>query len=47
MGVGGGSARTWLTRHTYQQLISLWQRTKDRDNDPLLWGDEVSVSRAR
>ena len=29
-----------------QQLISLWQRTKDRDNDPFLWGDEVCVKRA-
>lgn len=28
---------------SYQQLISLWQTTKDRDNDCFLWGDEVCV----
>ena len=36
-----------LANPLYQQLISLWQKTKDRDNDPFLWGDEVCVERAR
>ena len=24
-----------------EQLLALWQRTKDRIGDPLLWGDEI------
>ena len=31
---------------SYQQLISLWQMTKDRDNDCFLWGDEVCLDQA-
>ena len=31
------------TDPSYQQLISLWQKTNNRDNDPFLWGDEVRV----
>jgi glutamate--cysteine ligase catalytic subunit len=26
-----------------QQFIHVWDRTKDRQNDVLLWGDEVSL----
>lgn len=26
-----------------QQLIALWQKYKDRDDDVFLWGDEVMI----
>lgn len=28
-----------------QQLIALWQKYKDRDDDLFLWGDEVMIFR--
>lgn len=28
-----------------QQLIALWQKYKDRDDDVFLWGDEVMIFR--
>jgi glutamate--cysteine ligase catalytic subunit len=28
--------------HGIQQFINVWHKTKERQNDVLLWGDEVS-----
>jgi glutamate--cysteine ligase catalytic subunit len=29
--------------HGISQLLNMWDRTKDRQGDELLWGDEVSL----
>ena len=47
-----GTALTWEEAkqhvpHTrklgVEQFINIWKRSKDRDGDPLQWGDEVSI----
>ena len=34
-----------IRKHGIEQLINIWLKQKDRANDVLLWGDEVSYMR--
>lgn len=34
----------YIREHGITQFLNLWREQKDRESDPLLWGDEVSTS---
>ena len=35
---------SYIRRHGVDQFLIQYHKTKDRTNDPLMWGDEVTKS---